>query len=1260
VNWAFIGIGIAVILALLTALVGPLFVDWTAYRTTFEREASRLVGQPITVLGTADARVLPMPRVIFEDVIVGPPDAPLAKVGRLELAIELVPLLKGDIEVAELSITRAAVKLTINEAGALDWAGATGGITDGRLELDRIAISSADIVESRFEIEDRRSGRTVSVDRVAASLQAGSLNGPYRLDGTGQMAGEFVSFKLATGRRDPAGQFPLKLALTPSERPLQISFDGKAGVADGALRLGGALQIARLAEPPAKGDKATDTSLPWRVSATIDVGAKAIDASEVTVAIGHEERAYLLTGAARLPLTPRAELEAKLSARQIDLDRALSTPDPARAASPVGATIAPSAAIKLAATTAAALGEPPVPMALTVELPGVVVGGSVVQDVELAVRSRPDGWRIERARATLPGQSDVSVEGVLTFHPDAPVFLGDARMLSQTPGALAAWLGVPAERGSVEMLTAEAKLSAGATGYSLDQLKIELGEATWIGRIAAGEILSVALAADRASLDDLTTYARLIAGGSGSGGSVVFDLSVDEIDARGIAGRGLVVKAGLMDGTLQVDAVSLADLGGARLAAKGEVRDLSTAPSGSLDATLEATSLEGIARGLSIVWPNSALARHVTAIASTLVPAKLAIDFTAEPSGAGVDAQTKAKLALSGSLGATGVNASAEFTGRPDRWHAGAATADVVLEGPDAGVLLTQLGWPRVAGSGRLTGRVEARLSGTPERGMVARAVADLGPTKLEAQGKLRLSADGSRGGEVALALKSHDASPLALMLGRPLPGLGGALPVDLTARVVADGPRARIEALAGTVDGQPINGALTVDGAVLPTRVSGTLETGAIDLKTLFEFTFGAGAFGTGLELDGTWADTAFGAGAVDGLDVRLTMRSRALDVMDGLSIQQATYDLRLTEREAAVEKLKGQVAGGALTADARMTRAVTGEATLEADISLTGAAVEEFAWRRAGSSVLSGSLDTRLRLESGGRTFAALIAGLAGGGALTLTKGTARGLTTDAFDLVRRAADAGLPLDNERIRTAFESHLDAGSLPFGRLEGALTLAGGVVRLRDLTVDAGAAATVSGSAALDLARLTLQADTTIRVTPDKDDQVAGAAPQVAVAFAGPVDQPRRSVDVAPFTAYLTIRAFEREVRRVEALQEEIIERDRFARELRRLREERQRREREEAERLERERVEFEIEGRRFREAAEARRVQARREQQEAARRQAAERTRTTPTPTFEGLIRDALDSRGSLTPAPAAPLRLQPLPPPVQVPAAPPVIEAR
>lgn len=1262
-NWAFIGIGIAVILALITALVGPLFVDWTAYRATFEREASRLVGQPILVLGEANARLLPMPRVTFDDVVVGPADAPLAKVGRLDLAIELVPLLKGEIKVAELAITRANVKLTVGAGGALDWADRIGATAEGRLDLDKIAITGADISESRFEIEDRRVGRSIAIDRVAATLQAGSLNGPYRLDGSGLMAREFVSFKLATGRRDGEGAVPLKLSITPADRPLQIGFDGKAAMKDGQPRLSGALQVARIVNPPAKGDKAVDVGMPWRITAAIEMGPEAIDAQDVTVAIGQEERAYLLTGTAKWPLAARAELSAALSARQIDLDRALSALDPARpSASPIGATVAPGSVLKLAAETVSALGEPPVPLSLAVELPGVVVGGSVVQDVEIAARSRPDGWLIEKARATLPGQSDISVEGVLTFHPDAPVFIGDARLLAQNPAALASWLGAPAERGSVDMLTGEARLSIGATGMSLDQLKIELGDATWVGRIAAGETLSVALSADQAALDDLVTYARLIPSGTKGALAVIFDLTVDDLDVRGIKGRGLTLKAGLTDGALRLDTVTLEDLGGARITAKGEVRDLTTAPSGVIEANLDARALDGVERGLSILWPNAAVARHLTSVAGTLVPTKLAISFIAEPSGQGAGASTDMRATLKGTMGATTVDVGGEFIGRVDRWHEGATTLDLVFEAPDAGVLLSQLGWPRVTAGARLPGRVETRLSGVPERGMVARALADLGPTSLQLEGKLRQGGDGARDMDVTVALKSHDASPLALMLGRPLPGFGGALPVDLKARLIAAGEAARIEGLTGTVDGQPITGALAIDGKAMPARVTGTLETGAISLSTLFEFTFGSGAFGTGLEIDGGWADTAFGAGALEGLDARLQMRSRALEIAEGVTVQQAAYDLRLTEREAAIEKLTGSVAGGALTAQARMTRAVSGEAALEADISLAGAAVEEFAWRRAGNSVLSGLLETKLRLESGGRTFAALIAGLSGGGALVVTKGTARGLTTEAFDLVRRAADAGLPLDNERVRVAFESHLDAGSLAFGRLEGALTIAGGVLRLRDLTVDAGTQATVSGSASVDLARRVLQADTTIRVTPDKDDQVAGASPQVAVAFAGPIDAPKRNVDVAPFTAYLTIRAFEREVRRVEALQEEIVERERFTRELRKLREDRQRREREEAERLERERAEFETEALKFRAQAEARRATARRDQQEAAR-QAAERARATPspTPTFEGLIRDAIDNApATLTPAPTTPLRLLPLPPPVQVTPAPPVFDAR
>ena len=43
----FVIIGGLISLALITALVAPYFIDWTDYRDRFEREATRILGQPV-------------------------------------------------------------------------------------------------------------------------------------------------------------------------------------------------------------------------------------------------------------------------------------------------------------------------------------------------------------------------------------------------------------------------------------------------------------------------------------------------------------------------------------------------------------------------------------------------------------------------------------------------------------------------------------------------------------------------------------------------------------------------------------------------------------------------------------------------------------------------------------------------------------------------------------------------------------------------------------------------------------------------------------------------------------------------------------------------------------------------------------------------------------------------------------------------------------------------------------------------------------
>ena len=66
-----LGVAIAIILALVTALVAPLVIDWNHYRGAVEAEASRLSGLNVHVTGPIDARLLPSPVITLHDVEAG-------------------------------------------------------------------------------------------------------------------------------------------------------------------------------------------------------------------------------------------------------------------------------------------------------------------------------------------------------------------------------------------------------------------------------------------------------------------------------------------------------------------------------------------------------------------------------------------------------------------------------------------------------------------------------------------------------------------------------------------------------------------------------------------------------------------------------------------------------------------------------------------------------------------------------------------------------------------------------------------------------------------------------------------------------------------------------------------------------------------------------------------------------------------------------------------------------------------------------------
>ena len=140
-------VGIALIMALVTALVGPLFVDWGRFRTNFETHASRLAGQPVHITGGIDVRLLPIPTVRLQGIEVGPPGSKAALSARwLDAELSLPSLMRGELRATTLRIDAPHFAVERDSQSHLSGPPlATGDVTIDRVVVHegRIALTDA-------------------------------------------------------------------------------------------------------------------------------------------------------------------------------------------------------------------------------------------------------------------------------------------------------------------------------------------------------------------------------------------------------------------------------------------------------------------------------------------------------------------------------------------------------------------------------------------------------------------------------------------------------------------------------------------------------------------------------------------------------------------------------------------------------------------------------------------------------------------------------------------------------------------------------------------------------------------------------------------------------------------------------------------------------------------------------------------------------------------------------------------------------------
>ncbi len=233
----WVGIAVVALVVLFLLLLAFLDARADALRDPLSRFVSSRLGRPVHIEGRLELHLLSrQPHAVVNDITIGNPDwvghGQLARVGRLTVQLELLPLLRGTIMLPLLEVEDADFTLLRDRSDRANWRlGSPNGESESKRPVRLPAVRSFSLQRARLEYEDQlRSLRltgTVSADQRAAG------GGPVwtRLTGNGEANGK--PFALTA-----IGQ-PL-LGVTP-DKPYVLT----AAVREGDTRLSGRVTIAR-------------------------------------------------------------------------------------------------------------------------------------------------------------------------------------------------------------------------------------------------------------------------------------------------------------------------------------------------------------------------------------------------------------------------------------------------------------------------------------------------------------------------------------------------------------------------------------------------------------------------------------------------------------------------------------------------------------------------------------------------------------------------------------------------------------------------------------------------------------------------------------------------------------------------------------------------------------------------------------------------------------------------------------------------------
>lgn len=338
--WRRVGLVAATIAGglLVTLVLALLLADWNALRGPIARFASNAAGRPIEIRGDLDVDPFSLaPRARVGDLVIGnrPPfqdRPPLASIRETEVAVRLLPLFLGRLEIVRIDLAGAELDLYRNADGLSNWSGAERPERPFRLPPIRRFTAS----DGRLSLRDETRG--LALDARFETEQSGAGTGAFALEGEGRLNQRrftlrFSGAPLINVRRNRPYPFTLRAQMAQTTvratgtiaRPFDLARFSAAAAAEGP-DLADLYHLTGVTLP---------NSPPYRLTAQIERDGARTALTGIEGTIGDSDVAGALT--AEKPPGGRLFLSGDIRSRSLDLDDLVAVlggaPDPRETAS---------------------------------------------------------------------------------------------------------------------------------------------------------------------------------------------------------------------------------------------------------------------------------------------------------------------------------------------------------------------------------------------------------------------------------------------------------------------------------------------------------------------------------------------------------------------------------------------------------------------------------------------------------------------------------------------------------------------------------------------------------------------------------------------------------------------------------------------------------------------------------------------------------------------------------------------------------------